>query len=186
MTSCFIDLTDVFCDVCKLGIRCPDVKCGLFHPEGWNWRRNVMCPSRAACRKWGCQFWHQRGHVPIERKDCESGTECSHRLCADKHPVGWDWHKNFECPTKTCYTKDCLFKHSTGQKLCLCHGCQKMKEPGLVIDDQNYCSQACNVDMIERMAAAVVYQRRVRRHRRRYDEDAYDRYERRHRRGEDW
>ncbi len=154
------EMIDIFSDECSLGLRCPTQHCGLFHPTGWNWRRNVPCPSKAGCRTWACQYWHHRGHAPINREKCPRGLLCPHTLCGLDHGIGWDWRKNTECSTEICYNKFCVFKHTNGQKLCRCQGCFKVKEPfsfvvpvvreeekcrvGFVMPkSRNYCSQKC-------------------------------------------
>ena len=143
-----VSLAAVFCDTCRLGMFCPDARCGLFHPQGWNYRRNVNCPNLGNCRRWACQHRHPRGHAPLDRADCEKGLECPSKLCACRHPSTWDWRKNAECPATTCYDRACVYKHTTGQKLCQCVQCHLEKEPGLLHEGNNFCSEDCKTNYL--------------------------------------
>lgn len=168
MSDILVDLSVVFSDVCKFGLRCPDQKCGLFHPSGWNWRRNVVCPQKDSCRKWSCQHCHARGHVPIDRKSCVSGVRCPNRLCADKHPVEWDWQKNTECSEQYCFTKNCPFMHSSKQNTHVCTMCCLQKENAYQRHGYIYCSEDCYDDHIQRQIED-------------YKDRKYERYEGRNR-----
>jgi len=175
-----ISLSGFFLDQCSKGLRCPDKHCGLFHPFGWNWRRNVICPEKDKCRKWGCQYWHQHGHVPIDRVDCPDGEMCSHRFCSKKHPFGWNWLKNTECTSVICYDKSCPCMHNSGQKECMCHYCNQVKEPGIRMQGNNYCSQECYNILLK---IQIEQNRRYRAHRhwdpdrhRYYDDDDFEAY----------
>jgi len=150
MTDISIDLSVVFCDVCKFGIRCPYQGCGLFHPSGWNWRRNIVCPQKDGCRKWSCQHRHARGHIPIDRKPCVTGMKCPDRLCAKSHPVGWDWQKNTECSELLCFVKFCPFMHSSKQNTHVCIECGMHKDDLYRRYGYIYCSEGCYYEHVER------------------------------------
>ena len=153
------EMFDIFSDECIFGLRCSSQRCGLFHPTGWNFRRNIPCPRKAECRVWACQHWHHRGHAPIDREKCPLGLLCPNSGCGLDHGIGWDWRKNTECDTISCYNKACIFMHTKGQKSCRCVECKKTKEPfNCVISEEEksethlrYCSQKCHDKFQARM-----------------------------------